>query len=83
VHVNLGALRISALHLNIPSKDETKKQYWLRRVKWAVCGVLIPEIVALLGDNGLHQDHSRMRPTDIRGSGVWVSTVKAHFEIEA
>lgn len=38
----------SALHLNIPAKGESRRQYWLRRVKWSICGVLIPEIVVLL-----------------------------------
>jgi len=46
--LTLGLCVWSALHLNIPSKSETKQQYWLRRVKWAICGVLIPEIVVLL-----------------------------------
>ncbi|CZR66249.1 uncharacterized protein PAC_16150 [Phialocephala subalpina] len=46
--LTLGLCVWSALHLNIPAKDESRRQYWLRRVKWSVCGVLIPEIVVLL-----------------------------------
>lgn len=46
--LTLGLCVWSALHLNIPSKDEGRRKYWLRRVKWSVCGILIPEIVVLL-----------------------------------
>lgn len=46
--LTLGLCVWSALHLNIPAKSETRQQYWLRRVKWSICGVLIPEIVVLL-----------------------------------
>jgi hypothetical protein len=46
--LTLGLCVWSALHLNIPAKGESRREYWLRRVKWSICGVLIPEIVVLL-----------------------------------
>jgi hypothetical protein len=44
----LGLCVWSALHLNIPAKGESQRQYWFRQAKWSLCGVLIPEIVVLL-----------------------------------
>jgi hypothetical protein len=35
------------MHLNIPPKDETRSQYWLRSLKWVALGILIPELVVL------------------------------------
>lgn len=46
--LTLGLCVWSALHLNIPAKEESHREYWLRRVKWAACGVLLPELVVLL-----------------------------------
>jgi hypothetical protein len=46
--LTLGLCVWSALHLNIPAKSEGQREYWLRRAKWFLCGVLIPEIVVLL-----------------------------------
>ncbi|PVH86399.1 hypothetical protein DL98DRAFT_407617 [Cadophora sp. DSE1049] len=46
--LTLGLCVWSALHLNIPAKHEKRREFWLRRVKWSTCGVLIPEIVVLL-----------------------------------
>lgn len=46
--LTLGLCVWSALHLNIPAKNESNREYWLRRVKWSISGVLVPEIVVLL-----------------------------------
>ncbi|KUJ09966.1 uncharacterized protein LY89DRAFT_760740 [Mollisia scopiformis] len=46
--LTLGLCVWSALHLNIPAKDASRREYWLRRAKWSLCGVLIPELVILL-----------------------------------
>lgn len=37
----------SAMHLNIPKKAESKREYWLRNLKWVLLGILIPELVVL------------------------------------
>jgi hypothetical protein len=46
--LTLGLCVWSALHLNIPAKGESRREYWLRQAKWFLCGVLTPEIVVLL-----------------------------------
>jgi hypothetical protein len=46
--LTLGLCVWSAVHLNIPQKGEGQGEFWLRRVKWSLCGVLIPELVVLL-----------------------------------
>ena len=45
--LTLGLCVWSAMHLNIPQKDETRPQYWARNCKWVLLGVLIPELVVL------------------------------------
>ena len=37
------------MHLNIPQKNETGRQYWTRNLKWVCLGILIPELVILAG----------------------------------
>lgn len=45
--LTLGLCAWSALHLNIPPKGETQRQYWSRNVRWVLLGVFIPELVIL------------------------------------
>lgn len=45
--LTLGLCAWSALHLNIPPKGETKRQYWSRNARWVLLGVFIPELVIL------------------------------------
>lgn len=45
--LTLGMCVWSALHLNIPTKRETKTQYWLRTARWVALGIFVPELVVL------------------------------------
>lgn len=45
--LTLGMCVWSALHLNIPEKNETRKSYWLRNLRWVTLGVFVPELVVL------------------------------------
>jgi hypothetical protein len=45
--LTLGLCVWSALHLNIPPKDEHKRSYWMRNIRWILLGVFIPELVIL------------------------------------
>lgn len=45
--LTLGLCAWSALHLNIPPKGETQRQYWSRNLRWVLLGVFIPELVIL------------------------------------
>jgi|ERR1700733_14498236 hypothetical protein len=35
----------TAIHLNIPSPDDTKFTFWLRKTKWVAIAILAPEVV--------------------------------------
>ena len=45
--LTLGLCVWSALHLNIPPKNEPKREYWMRHTRWVLLGVIIPELVIL------------------------------------
>lgn len=45
--LTLGLCAWRALHLNIPPKGETQRQYWSQNVRWVLLGVFIPELVIL------------------------------------
>ena len=35
----------TAIHLNVPHKDDTAFRFWLRKLKWVVIAVFAPELV--------------------------------------
>lgn len=37
----------SALHLNIPGKNESRRKHWFRYVRWVTLGIFVPELVVL------------------------------------
>ncbi|KAI9669492.1 MAG: hypothetical protein M1829_005081 [Trizodia sp. TS-e1964] len=43
--ITLGLCVWSAMHLNIPSRDESTAQIWIRNFKWGLIGVVAPELV--------------------------------------
>ncbi|MCJ1301591.1 hypothetical protein MMC08_004392, partial [Hypocenomyce scalaris] len=43
--LTLGLCVWSAIHLNVPPKNESRVQYGTRYVKWSLMGVLAPELV--------------------------------------
>lgn len=45
--LTLGLCVWSALHLNIPGKHESRRQSWIRQLRWVALGFLIPELVVL------------------------------------
>lgn len=37
----------TAIHLNVPPPDDTKKELWLRKTKWVAIAIFAPEIVVV------------------------------------
>jgi hypothetical protein len=43
--ITLGLCVYTAIHLNIPARDERRVSFFLRKAKWAVIAILAPEVV--------------------------------------
>ena len=38
----------SAMHLNVPPRGESVPNFWLRNIRWALLGILGPELVVFI-----------------------------------
>ena len=51
----------SAMHLNVPPRNECILQFWLRNIRWGLLGIFGPELVVFIAWKQYHSAKSLVR----------------------
>ena len=56
----------STMHLNVPAPSDTEGKFLLRRIKWTLCGIIAPEIIATIAITEQWQARRKTKGPSVR-----------------
>ena len=54
------------MHLNVPAPSDTEGKFFLRRIKWTLCGIIAPEIIATIAITEQWQARRKTKGSSVR-----------------